>query len=282
MGTSQTRYVSVKTPPRHTWSVTDIMATLSAVKKSLTAPFVGAFQMIADPLVTEHYAKAGLQAVLIDQQHGLMDERTAFECVQRLEKFPNCFPMIRVADNCPSLISRALDAGACGIMAPMVNTREDAVRLVEQCRYAPVGKRSWGPTRALIGEATTEQANDYVKVFAMIETREAIENLDSILDLEGLDGAFLGPSDLSISLGVPTDLGLPKCQYTLARWDPEVIAAIQKVLEGCKSRRKLGLIYCGDNERAKACLKQGWSGVFPGADIGWVAAAARASASIVN
>merc|ERR1711972_206759 len=255
---------------------------LSNIHKGLKPPFVGVFQKVADPIVSEHFAKAGLGVVLIDQQHGLLDERTSFECLQRLEKFPACFPMVRVADNTPALISRALDAGACGIVAPMISTKEDAQRLVEQCRYAPHGKRSWGPTRALIGEATTEQANDYVKVFAMIETREAIENLDSILDLEGLDGAFLGPSDLSISLGVPTDLGLPKCQYTLARWDPEVIAAIQKVLDGCKSRGKLGLIYCGDNERAKACLKQGWSGVFPGADIGWVAAAARASASIVN
>merc|ERR1719150_1930934 len=193
-------------------------SALSNVKKTLTAPFVGAFQMLADPLLPEHYAKAGLRAVLIDQQHGLLDERTAFECVQRLEKFPTCFPIVRVADNTPALISRALDAGACGIVAPMISTRDDAQRLVEQCRYAPHGKRSWGPTRALIGEATTQQANDYVKVFAMIETREAIENLDSILDLEGLDGAFLGPSDLSISLGVPTDLGLPKCQYSLARW----------------------------------------------------------------
>merc|ERR1712130_938375 len=247
---------------------------LSNVHKTLKPPFVGVFQKVADPIVSEHFAKAGLGVVLIDQQHGLLDERTSFECLQRLEKFPDCFPMVRVADNTPALISRALDAGACGIVAPMINNREDAQRLVDQCRYAPHGKRSWGPTRALIGEATTQQANDYVKVFAMIETREAIENLDSILDLQGLDGAFLGPSDLSISLGVPTDLGLPK--------DPEVIAAIQKVLEGCKARGKMGLIYCGDNERAKACLKQGWSGVFPGADIGWVAAAARASASIVN
>merc|ERR1711978_262498 len=79
------------------------------------------------------------------------------------------------------------DAGACGIVAPMINNKEDAQRLVDQCRYAPKGKRSWGPTRALAGDITPEQANEYVKVFAMIETREAIENLDSILDLEGVD-----------------------------------------------------------------------------------------------
>merc|ERR1712107_588004 len=209
---------------------------------------------VADPIVSEHFAKAGLGVVLVDQQHGLLDERTSFECLQRLEKFPACFPMVRVADNTPALISRALDAGACGIVAPMINNKEDAQRLVDQCRYAPKGKRSWGPTRALAGDITPEQANDYVKVFAMIETREAIENFDSILDLEGVDGAFLGPADLSISFGITKDLGLPK--------DPEVVAAIQKVLDGCKSRGKLGLIYCGDSQSSNL-LATGLVGSLP-------------------
>lgn len=229
--------------------------------------------MIPDPLLTEHYANAGLGAVLIDRQHGLLDERTAFECVQRLEKFPTCFPIVRVADTNPALISRALDAGTCGIIAPMISTREDAKKLVDECRYAPLGKRSWGPTRALVGSASPEDANDYVKVYAMIETREAIQNLDSILDLEGLDGIFLGPSDLSISLGVTTDLGLPK--------DPEVLGAIDKVLAGCKARGKLSMIFCGSKEWARDCLKQGWDGVFPGADIGWISAAAKDYGSLV-
>merc|ERR1711915_610551 len=220
---------------------------------------VGAFQMLSDPLLTEHYANLGFGAVLIDQQHGLLDERTAFECVQRLEKFPSCFPIIRVCDNSTALISRALDAGACGIIAPMINNLVDAKKLVEQCRYAPAGKRSWGPTRALIVDAGTKQANYYVKVFAMIETAEAIQNLDSILDLEGLDGAFVGS---------PTD--------------PTVVAAIRKVLEGCQKRGKLSMLYCGDKERAKESLADGWSGVFPGADIGWMMAAAKEYAQIVK
>merc|ERR1712154_723269 len=223
---------------------------LSNTNKKMKASFVGAFQMISDPIVTEHYARLGFGAVLIDQQHGLLDERTAFECVQRLEKFPSCFPIIRVCDNTTARISRALDAGACGIIAPMINTREDAQRLVEQCRYAPVGKRSWGPTRALIMDAGTEQANNYVKVFAMIETAEAIKNLDDILDLDGLDGAFVGPSDLSISLGVAPS-GSPT--------DPVVVAAIRKVLDGCRKRGKLSMLYCGDKERAKESLAEGWS-----------------------
>ena len=97
--------------------------------------------------------------------------------------------------------------------------------------------------------AGTELANSYVKVIAMIETREAIENLDSILDLPGLDGAFVGPSDLSISLGVAPS-GTPT--------DPVVTSAIEKVLAGCKARGKLRLLYCGDKQRATEALSQGW------------------------
>jgi len=241
-------------------------------KKGLKTPFVGAFQMVADPLLTEHYAQIGFGAVLIDQQHGLLDERTAFECVQRLEKFPNCFPIIRVADNSPALIGRALDAGAGAIIAPMINNAQDATRLVQQCRYAPVGVRSWGPSRAMAMGVGTEEANSYVKVLAMIETREAIDNLESILDVSGLDGAFVGPSDLSISLGVPPS-GTPT--------DPTVTTAIDKVLAACKARGKLRMLYCGDKKRAKEALSQGWNGVFPGADIVWMRAAAQEFADIV-
>jgi len=256
-----------------TRNASTLAMSLSNTAKTLKTPFVGAIQMLADPLLTEHYAKVGFGAVFIDQQHGLLDERTAFECVQRLEKFQSCFPIVRVCDNTPSLISRALDAGACGIVAPMINNVDDAKQFVEQCRYAPVGKRSWGPTRALIVDAGTEQANSYVKAFAMIETAEAIKNLDTILDLDGLDGAFVGPSDLSISLGVAPS-GSPT--------DPMVVAAIKKVLQGCQKRNKLSLLYCGDKERAKASLAEGWSGVFPGTDVRWMIAAAKDIVDVVK
>merc|ERR1711936_1572297 len=132
---------------RSACSHTHTVMALSNTNKKMKASFVGAFQMISDPIVTEQYAKLGLGAVLIDQQHGLLDERTAFECVQRLEKFPDCFPIVRVCDNSTALISRALDAGACGIIAPMINNPQEAKSLVDQCRYPPQGLRSWGPTR---------------------------------------------------------------------------------------------------------------------------------------
>merc|ERR1712109_234470 len=124
------------------WTVVlsrSMSCSLSNTQKKFKLPLVGAFQMLADPLLTEHYAQLGFGAVLIDQQHGLLDERTAFECVQRLEKFPDCFPIVRVCDNSTALISRALDAGACGIIAPMINTPAEAKSLVDLCRYPPHG-----------------------------------------------------------------------------------------------------------------------------------------------
>jgi len=243
--------------------------TTSAVykyKMPLKTPLVGAFQAISDPIVTEHYGKLGFGAVIIDQQHSLMDERTAFECVQRLEKFPSCFPIVRVCDNTPALISRALDAGASGIMAPMINNVEDAKKLVRQCRYPPHGVRSFRPTRALVLGSQPEEINSFVKVFAMIETAEAIMNLEDILNVEGLDGVFVGPSDLSVSLGVRPIANLQH---------PDMVYATKKVLEECKSRGKVAMIMTGNKEMAQQKLAEGWDGVFQGCDMLWLIKAAR-------
>jgi 4-hydroxy-2-oxoheptanedioate aldolase len=232
----------------------------SAMKKQLQGPGLVAFQLLGEPLLTEHYAKGGFNAVVVDMQHGISSERTAFDCVQRLEKFPDCFPIIRVSDNNPGLIQRALDAGALGIIAPMINTPAQAEALVRSCRYPPLGERSWGPSRALAVSDPTE-ANQAVKVIAMIETREAIDNVEAIMDVEGIDGAFIGPCDLSISLGEPPQ-GTPTAQH--------VIDAINKTRDACKSRGKLGMIFVGDKHRAQAALEEGWAFAAPGADVFWV------------
>ena len=133
-----------------------------------------------------------------------------------------------------------------------------------------------------------DDANKYVRVFAMIETAEAIRNLDDILDVEGLDGVFvgrlqrfsnikiysdifLGPSDLSISLGVS-----PLHDLT----QPDMVAATSKVLEACKARNKVSMIMVGNMDLAQSKLAEGWSGVFPGADITWIINAAKQFADI--
>ena len=159
-------------------------------------------------------------------------------------------------------------------------------------RYPPQGLRSWGPTRALILEAGPPEANKYVKAFAMIETAEAIKNLDAILDVEGLDGVFVGndppwpvainitntkyyysgPYDLSISLGIK-----PMGDLTQS----DMVAVTKKVLEGCKKRGKVAMLMVGSAEMAKKKLEEGWNGVFPGADITWIINAAKQFSTIV-
>jgi len=230
------------------------------LNKKLQGPGLCAFQLLGEPLLTEHYAKGGFNAVVVDMQHGIYSEKTAFDCVQRLEKFPHCFPLIRVSDNNPGLIQRALDAGALGILAPMINTPAQAEALVRSCRYPPLGERSWGPSRAL-AVSDPHEANSVVKVIAMIETREAIDNLDAILDVEGLDGAFIGPCDLSISLGEPPQ-GTPTAKH--------VIDAINKTRDACKARNKIGMIFVGDKHRAQEALEEGWAFAAPGADALWL------------
>jgi len=231
------------------------------IKKDLKGPGLVAFQLLGDPVLTEHYAMGGFSAVVVDMQHGTsLCESNAFDCIQRIEKFPNCFPIVRVSDNNPGLIQRALDAGALGIIAPMINTPAQAEALVKNCRYPPQGERSWGPARAT-ALADTKEANAAVKVIAMIETRQAIENVEAILDVEGLDGAFIGPCDLSISLGEEPQ-GTPTAQH--------VIDAISKTRDACKSRGKLGMLFCGDKHRAQAALEEGWAFAAPGADVFWM------------
>eukprot|EP00088_Acartia_fossae_P027718 TRINITY_DN28450_c0_g1_i1.p1 TRINITY_DN28450_c0_g1~~TRINITY_DN28450_c0_g1_i1.p1 ORF type:complete len:261 (+),score=35.58 TRINITY_DN28450_c0_g1_i1:48-785(+) len=229
------------------------------MSKELKGPGLVGFQLFGEPLITEHMAKGGMSAVVVDMQHGISSERTAFDCVQRLEKFPHCFPIIRVSDNNPGLIQRALDAGALGIIAPMINTPEQAQALVKSCRYPPLGERSWGPSRAL-AVSDPKEANKAVKVIAMIETRQAIDNLDAIMDVEGLDGAFIGPNDLSISLGEPQE-NTPTAK--------NVVDAINKTRDACKARGKIGMLFCGDKHRAQEALEEGWSFAAPHCDVGW-------------
>jgi len=232
------------------------------VPNDIKVPSLCAFQLIGDPLLTEHYAKH-FNVVLIDMQHGIYSEETAFQCIQRLEKFPDCWGLVRVAQNSYARIQRALDAGAHAILAPMVNNAEEAEYLVKNCRYPPLGIRSWGPTRAL-AHYDADAANKAVKVIAMIETKEAIDNLDAILDVEGLDGAFVCPSDLSLALGEPP-LASPTATH--------VIDAINRVRDGCKARGKLSFLFVGDKHRAQEALTEGWSVCIPAADISWMRAA---------
>ena len=149
-------------------------------------------------------AHAGWDSLVVDMQHGMIDYQMMVTMLQAIST-TNTVPLVRVPWNDPAHIQKALDAGAYGIICPMINNRAEAEKFVGSCRYAPLGYRSSGPIRAsLYGGADYHmKANDIVLAFGMIETAEAMENLDEIMSVKGLDAIYVGPSDLSISLRLP-------------------------------------------------------------------------------
>ncbi|TPN81089.1 2,4-dihydroxyhept-2-ene-1,7-dioic acid aldolase [Mesorhizobium sp. CU2] len=159
---------------------------------------------IANGYSAEVMARAGWDSVTIDLQHGVQDYQGMVHCLQAVAAFP-VTPLVRVATNEPGMVGKALDAGAWGIICPMVNTPDDASAFARACLYPPRGARSNGPNRAAAyGESTPYQglANDRVLVLPMIETAEAVSNLESILDVPGVSGVYVGPSDLALSRGM--------------------------------------------------------------------------------
>ena len=150
----------------------------------------------------EVMAHAGWDSLVVDMQHGMIDYSMMVPMLQGIST-TGTVPLVRVPWNDPAHIQKALDAGAYGIICPMINNRAEAEKFVGSMRYAPLGYRSSGPIRAsLYGGADYHmKANDIVVAFGMIETAEAIDNLDEILSTPGLDAIYVGPSDLSISLG---------------------------------------------------------------------------------
>jgi 4-hydroxy-2-oxoheptanedioate aldolase len=178
---------------------------------------------IPNTVTAELTAKADLDSVTVDLQHGLIDYQAALLMLQALSA-SGVTPMARAPWLEPGIIMKLLDAGAYGIICPMIDTGEQAKAFVGACRYAPDGYRSVGPLRAAIyaGADYVQHANRTVLALAMIETRRALGNLDAILSTPGLDGIYVGPSDLSVSMG---------CAAGFDPEFPEVIDAIEQIAE---------------------------------------------------
>lgn len=153
-------------------------------------------------VTAEAAARAGFDYVCIDTQHGAIDYSSTVSMVQAIE-LGGGVPIARVPWNEPGIIGKSLDAGCHGVVVPMVNTREQAAAVVRSCRYAPAGSRSWGPVMPNMRHADNRAwADANVACIPMIETVEAISNLDDILSVPGIDAIYVGPADLSISLGL--------------------------------------------------------------------------------
>jgi len=164
----------------------------------------GAWLSIPSAFSAETVAHAGFDWVCIDMQHGVIDYQVAVTMLLALST-GDCTPIVRVPWNEPGIIGKMLDAGAMGIIVPMVNSIEEARAAVAACRYAPIGARSYGPTRAALysGADYFDHANAQVACIPMIETKRALDDLDAILDVPGIDAVYVGPADMSITLGLP-------------------------------------------------------------------------------
>ena len=167
-------------------------------------PALGAWAGLPTAMSCEVMSRAGFDYVCIDMQHGLADYSDALPMLAAID-LGTATPVVRVPWNEQGIIGRVLDAGAMGIIIPMVNSREEAEAAVRSCRYAPEGSRSFGPTRVALrdGPGYFSGANQAVKCIPMVETVAALENLDDIVSTPGVDAVYVGPADLSVSLGLP-------------------------------------------------------------------------------
>ena len=163
---------------------------------------VGAWLSIPSSVTAEIIGRAGFDHATVDLQHGMVDYADALAMFQAIE-LGDSVPLARVTWNEPGIIGRMLDLGAGGVIIPMVNNLADATAAVASCRYAPVGRRSVGPTRVRIGKPDYfDDVDDWVLCIPMIETAEAVANIDEILSVGGIDAVYVGPSDLAVSMGV--------------------------------------------------------------------------------
>jgi 4-hydroxy-2-oxoheptanedioate aldolase len=217
----------------------------------------------------EVMAHAGWDSLTIDMQHGPVGYESLVPMLQAIST-TDTVPVVRVLWNDPGLIMRVLDAGCYAVICPMINTREEAEAFVGACRYPPAGNRSFGPYRATLygGQDYTDHANETVVTLAMIETREALDNLEEIVGVQGLDAVFVGPSDLGQNLGhgPGTD-----------REEPEVLEAIDSILAAARGHGLTAGIFTGTPEYASRMVEKGFRFVTISSDVRLMAAAAAAA-----
>jgi 4-hydroxy-2-oxoheptanedioate aldolase len=215
----------------------------------------------------ETMAHQGWDTLTIDLQHGVIDYAAMVTMLQAISTTPTV-PIVRVPWLEPGIIMKSLDAGAYGLICPMVNTREDAQKFVAWTHYAPKGTRSFGPVRALLygGADYPQRADDTIVRFAMIETAQALDNLDAIMSVEGLDAIYIGPSDLSLALG---------CRPVFDDVDAPVAQAIDHILERATAHGLKAGVHNGAPEVALARVSKGFRFVTVGSDARLMAAGSQ-------
>jgi len=210
---------------------------------------VNSWLAIPNSFSAEIVASLGFDSVTVDMQHGMVDFQRAVEMLQAISIF-DVTPLVRVPWNDPALIMKSLDAGSYGIICPMINSKDECHQFVSACRYAPRGMRSFGPARARIyaGDDYAQNANDCIITFAMIETAKAVDNLGDILSVEELDAVYIGPSDLSLTMGHAPSINPVD----------EVNDAISHILQECKKTNIKAGMHCPNGKTVKERIEMGF------------------------
>lgn len=239
---------------------------------SSDSPALNGWLSIGNSFTAEIMAAQDYDCITIDIQHGALDYSSALPMLQAMRASGKTL-MARVPWNDPAIIMKALDAGAYGIICPMINSRAEAEAFVSSMRYPPKGNRSFGPTRVnfAAGAGYADEANDEMLAIAMIETREAIDNLEEIVTTPGLDAIYIGPADLT--LGAQQGALPPGFD----REEPEMVDLIKTILSSAKAAGLRAGLHCGTPEYAVKAIQWGFDLVTISGDSRLLAAGAAAS-----
>jgi 2-keto-3-deoxy-L-rhamnonate aldolase RhmA len=236
-------------------------------------PLIGTLLTVASPEVAEALSLVGFDWIFIDLEHGSLSIQDAQRAVQAVAN--RSFTLIRVPDGTPEHINRALDTGCSGIIVPFVNTESYARRVVSLAKYPPLGERSAGLGRAqgfgMNFAGYLQSANLQTTVVVQIEHREAVANIDQILAVPGIDAAFIGPYDLSGSLGLLGQVS-----------HPEVSGAVDSVRTACARSNSAYGIFCSTAEQAGNAINGGATLVAVGTDILHMAHSAGAALEMLR
>lgn len=222
---------------------------------------------LANSFSAEVMARQGFDALCVDLQHGATGMSDLLGMLQAISQTDTA-PVVRVPWNDPATIMKALDFGAYGIIVPLVNTAEDAAKAVAACRYPPTGMRSSGPVRAVHygGADYLAKADEEIVVMAMIETKEGLANLDAICATPGLDAIYIGPSDLSLALGLAPRMDNP---------DPLHLATCDRIREAAHKAGKKACMHCVSAAFAAGAVKRGFDLIMLTSDLQCMVAGAR-------
>lgn len=224
---------------------------------------LGTFYELGGVAAVECLGIAGLDFLIIDTEHGPYDVESSLQAINAAEK-ANITPFVRVKDSTRPSVLKMLDAGAKGLIIPCIESVAEVEKLVEYGKYYPVGRRGFAPViSSSFGYAdfATETGtyfnacNAETLIIPQCETRGCLDHIEEIASIQGVDGIFVGPYDLSVALGRPADMQ-----------NPELMDAISYILSVCKAKHKISMIYAGNVTAAKQKFSQGFDCVACGMD----------------